>query len=189
MTLPRKLHLACGPVLLPGWLNVDAQPVEGAVRARLPEDLAAFEGSSADFIYSSHFLEHLTYPREAGYFVKECCRILLPGGRLRLVVPGIENILRAYARADADFFAIQARLHPLWCTTPLEHLLYALQQDGEHKYGYDFQTLEKLLRGAGFAEVWPSDFNSSSAPEMNVDYRSIRDGKGNYLSLFVEAIK
>ena len=67
-------------------------------------------------------------------------------GALRIIVPGIERIIRAYVADDARFFTVQASMHPPECTTKLEHLMYALQQHGEHKYGYDFETMSKLLR-------------------------------------------
>ncbi len=90
---------------------------------------------------------------------------------------------------DKGFFEIQSTLHPNWCTTKLEHLLYALQQDGQHKYGYDFETMKKLLIMGGFTHIAQSDFNSSEFTELRIDYRAVKDNHGNYLSLFVEAIK
>ena len=67
--------------------------------------------------------------------------------------------------------------------------MYALQQDGEHQYGYDFETLHKLLARAGFASIVPSDYNASQFEALRVDSRAIRDDSGAYLSLFVDAIK
>ena len=84
---------------------------------------------------------------------------------------------------------MQASLHPPDCTTRLEHLTYALQQHGEHKYGYDFETMSKLLRGAGFGKVVQSDCNASAFEELRIDYRSVTDNKGNFLSLYVDAVK
>lgn len=184
-----RLHLACGEALLPGWVNIDTRARAGVVQLDLPHGLERFADGSARDIYCSHFLEHLAYPDDAQALVRHCHRLLAPAGTLRLVVPGIEKIIRAYVDENEAFFRIQASLHPAWCTTRLEHLLYALQQDGEHRYGYDFETLEKLLRGAGFSQVRRSDFNQSSNQALRVDYRGIRDDRGGYLSLFVEAVK
>jgi SAM-dependent methyltransferase len=51
----------------------------------------------ADFIYSSHFLEHL--PKDTGaFFVREAFRILKTGGRVRIVVPDLECALRFYEK-------------------------------------------------------------------------------------------
>jgi predicted SAM-dependent methyltransferase len=155
----------------------------------LPRGLRRFGDGCVRYIYASHLLEHLGYPDDALRFARECHRLLVPGGILRVVVPGIEKIIRAYVADNTAFFEIQASLHPAWCDTKLEHLMYALQQDGQHRYGYDFETLEKLLVRAGFSEVRLCDFNASPIEDLRVDYRGIRDDSGGYLSLFAEAVK
>jgi len=157
---------------------------------RMTESLMKrFDDSSVQFVYASHILEHIEYPREATQFVMECHRILVTGGTLRIVVPGIQKIIEAYVRDDKAFFEVQAKLHPEWCTTKLEHLMYALQQNGKHKYGYGFETIRKLLSMAGFTTVVQSDYDSSTFTELRIDYRDKKDNLGNYLSLYVDAIK
>jgi len=156
---------------------------------KLPRGLKRFDDDSARYIYASHLLEHLEYPAEALDFAKQCHRVLKPGGALRIIVPGIEKIIGAYVRDDRAFFEIQEQMHPSWCTTKLEHLMYALQQDGKHKYGYDFETMKKLLLEAGFEKIARSDCNKSEIDDLRIDYRAWKDDKGEYLSLYVDAIK
>jgi len=92
-----KVNLACGDTFVPGdgWINFDYSSSSPSVRKanllrRLP--LAA---DSAALVYSSHFLEHI--PRsDVSAFLHECRRVLTPGGVLRLVVPDLENLCRAY---------------------------------------------------------------------------------------------
>jgi predicted SAM-dependent methyltransferase len=184
-----RLHLGCGSKVLDGWVNVDMRFARGILTAKLPRALARFPSGSARFIYASHVLEHLDYSRDASLFAKESHRVLVDRGVLRVIVPGIEKIIRAYVADDASFFAVQASMHPPECTTKLEHLMYALQQHGEHKYGYDFDTISKLLRGAGFKEIVRSDYNASAFEELRIDYRQLKDDKGQFLSLYVDAIK
>lgn len=178
-----RLHLGCGNRILDGWVNIDIRWRPGILVMKLPEGLRRFKDNSVRYIYTSHFLEHLEYPKIALVFVRECYRILTPGGILRIGVPGIERIIRAYVQNDRAFFEIQEQMHPAWCTTKLEHLMHALQQDGEHKYGYDFETISKLLSQAGFSKIVNSDFNKSEIEDLRIDYR------GENLSLFVDAIK
>ena len=179
-----KLHLGCGPEVLPGWINVDGNHHPGAAVMRLPSGLKRFPDNSISFVYCSHTVEHIDYPDEVHKLATEIRRILKPGGALRFVVPGIERIIRAYAADDEAFFREwQAPQHPPSCTTKMEHLMYALQQHGEHKYGYDFETAHKFLRRAGFTEIRDSFYNGSQFPELHVDYR------GKDLSLFVDAVK
>lgn len=179
---PLKLHLGCGPVLFPGWLNIDMLKAPNVAVMRLPRDLRQFADRSVAFVYCSHMLEHINYPDDAMYLCRELRRILKPGGAVRFVVPGIERIIRAYVADDKAFFEEQRSHHPAWCETKIDHLMYALQQGGEHKYGYDFETAEKLLLRAGFRRVVDSAYNKSEFPDLRVDYR------GENLSLFVDAV-
>ncbi len=48
-----------------------------------------------DAVYHSHLLEHLRAD-EARAFLGECWRVLKPGGVLRIAVPDLEGIARAY---------------------------------------------------------------------------------------------
>lgn len=156
---------------------------------RLPRGLKRFDADSARYIYASHLLEHFAYPAEALEFAEQCYRVLRPGGALRVVVPEIEQIIRAYVLDDQGFFEVQRQMHPAWCTTKLEHLMYALQQKGEHKYGYDFETMKKLLSRAGFEDIVRSDCNRSEMEDLRIDYRTETDDKGESLSLYVDAVK
>lgn len=181
-----KLHLACGPKVLPGWVNADIAEYPGAMTMSFPAGLAIFPDNSASFAYCSHMLHYLDYPGEVSSFLTEVRRILRPGGVLRVVVPGIERIIRAYVADDTAFFEEQKRHHPPGTTTKLEHLMCALQQrqeDGTHKYGYDFETAKKLLSANGFSRVAESGFNQSEWKLLRMDYR------GENLSLFVDAVK
>ncbi len=56
---------------------------------------------SFDLVYHSHFLEHLT-PDQAAFIIKECFRVLKPGGVLRIVVPDLEYNARLYLDALAE---------------------------------------------------------------------------------------
>lgn len=51
-----------------------------------------------DVVYHSHLLEHFTKPAAAA-FLKECFRVLRPGGVIRVAVPDLEAIARNYLLA------------------------------------------------------------------------------------------
>lgn len=61
------------------------------------------EDSSAELIYTSHTLEHVTN-EAVNFFLKEAYRILKPGGMIRIVTPDIKLTYRAWRDNDADFF-------------------------------------------------------------------------------------
>lgn len=184
-----RLNLGSGKTTIEGWLNLDMAIGARILTMKLPGGLKKFKDNSVRCIYTSHFLEHIEYPNTALAIVKECHRILIPGGTLRIIVPGIEKIIQAYSENDQAFFAIQKEMHPSWCNSKLDHLMYALQQGGEHKYGYDFETMKALLTQAGFNQIIESDHNQSHEEILRIDYRTRTDNHGRYLSLYVDAVK
>ena len=57
-----------------------------------------FPDGEFDAVYHSHVLEH--FDREGGLrLLRECHRVLQPGGCLRVVVPDLESIARGYLEA------------------------------------------------------------------------------------------
>jgi predicted SAM-dependent methyltransferase len=191
-----KLHIGCGKGLLDGWVNIDVYPAPLAMNVLwgLP-----FADGSAHCVFVSHLLEHLFYPRDVQPFLKEVRRVLAPGGVLRVVVPDIEQCIEAYVNNDPSFFASRRETWPWWPENPtrLEDFLGYAGAGAEpawlfesHKYGYDFETLSKVLIEAGFRSVVRSGYMMSTREELRVDHASAvasaKYGDRHY-SLFVEA--
>jgi predicted SAM-dependent methyltransferase len=162
---PLRLHLASGFHAKPGWVNIDL--IEGAdlqldLRQPLP-----FPDGSASQIYSEHFFEHLSYtgfadslareietadsPSPALSLLRECRRVLAPGGRLDIVVPDAERTLHDYVARDPSLFG--PWWGPSWCDTPMHRVNYVFRQGHEHQYAYDYETLSRVLEQEGFTEV------------------------------------
>jgi len=126
------LHLGCGLVTPPGWVNVD-----GSINARLSKwpRLRALLGKlriiprssikvpwhpgivladlrrplpwrDGEFaaVYCSHVLEHV-YLDEAINLLRESFRVLRPGGVCRFVVPDLQAIIEDYVARDVVFLA------------------------------------------------------------------------------------
>jgi predicted SAM-dependent methyltransferase len=193
-----QLHIGCGPCHLPGWINLDIHPAPLATNVLwgLP-----FVDGSVSRVFLSHLLEHLFYPNDVLPFLAELQRVLAPGGRIRVVVPDIEQCLRAYAGNDDEFFR-ERREH--WpggdaSSTRLEHFLAYAGAGPDpahifqaHKFGYDFETLARALARAGFVEIERSGYMQSRDVALRVDENSEVAGAvhgGRYYSLFVEATK
>lgn len=193
-----KLHIGCGKGHLPGWINVDVHPAPLALNVMrgLP-----FGDGAATHVFVSHLLEHLYYPRDVQPFLAELHRVLAPGGIVRIVVPDIEQCIAAYASRDAAFFASRRETWPWWPENPtrLEDFLAYAGAGPEpaylfesHKYGYDFETLQRVLQEAGFAAVVASGYMGSTHAELRVDDVSAvaRATYGDrHYSLFVEATR
>ncbi|WP_026072282.1 class I SAM-dependent methyltransferase [Nodosilinea nodulosa] len=91
----RCLNLGCGTRFRPDWVNLDSiAHSSGIIKHDLQKGIP-FDDDSFDVVYHSHVLEH--FPRAAGYqFMQECYRVLRPQGTVRVVVPDLEQITRAY---------------------------------------------------------------------------------------------
>lgn len=98
----KYINLACGPVFIdsPEWTNFDFVSADGVQKANLLGRLS-LPDNSAELVYSSHFLEHIPKPQVES-FLRECLRVLQPGGVLRLVLPDLENIARNYLQLRDD---------------------------------------------------------------------------------------
>lgn len=100
----RMVNLGCGARFHPAWINMDANPGgPGVIRRDLTSPLP-FENGSIDVIYHSHVLEHL--PRGLALpFLRDCFRVLRPGGIMRVVAPDLESIARAYVKSLEEALA------------------------------------------------------------------------------------
>jgi predicted SAM-dependent methyltransferase len=171
LSKPGKINLGCGPFSKPGFLNVDLFP-GGDLTLDLRQGLP-FESDSCSLIFSEHFFEHIDYPEPAGYLLRECLRVLEPGGVVRLSVPDTEWPLLDYQGGlKAPYFLYMkehASWHPSYCTTRLEHINYHFRQNGEHRFAYDEETLRKILDAAGFTEIKRVDVD----PQLDSKHRQI----------------
>ena len=97
MREPQFLNMACGATYIntPDWLNLDYTPLGPAVhQADLLGRLPAAD-ASLQWVYCSHFIEHVPRTRVPG-LLRECRRVLRPGGLLRLVVPDLQEMCSRY---------------------------------------------------------------------------------------------
>jgi predicted SAM-dependent methyltransferase len=153
-----SMHLGCGNVVKPGWVNIDLNPSADVMldaRERLP-----FADGSFSSIYSEHFYEHFGYPQDITHLFSELYRVLEPGGTHSFGVPDGEMVLRHYTtREYADHAAAQLYWNPAWCKTQMDHVNYCLRQNGEHRWYYDEETMRTLLESVGFGSVRRREFD------------------------------
>lgn len=127
--------------------------------------------NTVDFIYSSHFFEHL-FKEEAFNLLIQCAKALKPGGMIRISVPDLAFAVSLYER-DRKI-------------EMLEDYFFVVNKGSylsRHKYMYDFDLLKATLESAGFSNVTRCEFRKGKTPDIEVldIYPDV--------SLFVEAIK
>jgi predicted SAM-dependent methyltransferase len=126
--------------------------------------------NSAQYIYSSHFLEHLD--RQYGrYLLKECWRVLSPGGTVRIAVPDLEHAWRMYLAGEKE-----RMLHDYF-------FIDGATGFSQHRYLYDYEMLAGIFNEIGFVHSVRAQFRQGTVPDLD-----LLDNRADY-TLFVEAQK
>jgi predicted SAM-dependent methyltransferase len=181
----QRLNVACGPQVLPNFVNLDLQAASATV-IEMNCRVLPFEDRSILGIRAEHFVEHLDPRYEAPRFFDHCYRVLTAGGVLRVIVPDAERYLRAYCRDDLEgFVALGVPVpFPEDLPTRMDVVNHTFHQWHEHRWGYDFETLVQRLKASGFRRVDRMSYRRSLDAELAVD----RDEHSLY-SLYVDAVK
>ena len=126
--------------------------------------------NSVDFIYSSHFFEHL-FKDDAARLIESCAGVLKPGGVIRISIPDLAYAVSLYSlgrKAEMldDYFFVEGKGSYL----------------ARHKYMYDFDMIRDVLERSGFSNVTRCEYQQGLTPDINLldVYPEV--------SLFVEAI-
>jgi predicted SAM-dependent methyltransferase len=171
------LHLGCGSIDHPRFVNVDGYPLPHVHHVRSIADLSPFADGSAGLVYASHCLEH--FPRAAvPRVLAEWRRVLRAGGVLRLSVPDFDRLLAIYERHGRDLGTIDQVL------MGGQHNLFDF-----HHVAFTRRSLGALLEQAGLREVreWaPGSDELTSLPDWSSREIEIK-GEMHAVSLNLEA--
>lgn len=180
-----RLHLGCGKRIVPGCIHLDcfASPgIDFECDFREPLPLAS---GAAEMIYSEHVLEHLE-ETEALKLLRECHRVLIPSGRIRIGVPDGGAYCRAYASGNHDFFAAARNIgnpcRPL--NTPMKIINQMARMGGHHRFAWDEETLRMALEEAGFTQILRTEPGKSRHASLILD-----DPIHAFETLYFEAAK
>ena len=202
-----RLNLGCGSQLPEGWINVDYAlgariariPLFRAVNKRLRlfrmdwndsiflHDLTRpfpWPDNSVAAVYSSHTLEHMS--RAQGQtFLRQCNRVLEPGGVIRIVVPDLACVVRRYLDGGLPAEDFVEALGVLYLETGgrwKRRLAPFVQYP--HKCMYDAAALTRGLASAGFDASARGAFDSAIEGIADIEMESrTRD------AVIVEGIK
>lgn len=146
-----------------GWTNLDILDLNGFaqpngyrfqqydIRNGIP-----YGTGTVDYIFASHFLEHLNYD-EGIRFLRECRRAIRPDGAMRIIVPDAQLLITAYCRPGLlssdkvfgrleDFDEIS---NGAASRSTAVGKLYELLCPGHNAF-YDWETLQQMLSEVGF---------------------------------------
>ena len=155
----RRLQLGTGSNVLDGWLNTDIHDFTRRkeivyLDARKPFPLA---DSSFDVVFFEHMIEHIDYA-DGLRCLRECHRVLRPGGRVRIATPSLDRLVRLYDDEPTELqrryvrWAIDSFVEDADAELP-GFVLNNFFRAWGHRFIYDGRTLRHALETAGFVDV------------------------------------
>lgn len=192
----RKLQLGSGGNPLPGWLNTDLFPKSPAVAYLDVTQPFPFPDAAFDYVFTEHLIEHIGYP-QGGAMLRECRRVLKPGGRLRIATPNLENITHLLARDKSDL----ERRYIRWAMAEHlrglegEHAALVVNNffwDFDHVCVYDTEMLRATLERAGFAgltDCAPGQSADAQLRGLESHARQIGEEMNAFETMVVEAVR
>lgn len=154
--LVRKLQIGAGDSNPVGWLNTDIEPTDKQVYLDATKRYPLPDGS-LQYVFSEHVIEHV--PWEGGLAtLKECYRVLAPGGKVRIVTPNLTKFIELlFGTADETqrFIETKLRYYYKWPITPVPeaYIFHRELRDFGHQFLYDPATLRKTFELAGFKQI------------------------------------
>lgn len=173
----------CGHVDHSTWVGVDIDPAYGAIIVNFNVNFTGLPlpSNSVGAIYASHVFEHIAIPVFPSV-MRECYRVLKPGGWMRVITPNPRVTMEHYLRGDAGFSLFKRRRiiqanrgsrdWTLFELLRLDFLSFSKQTAflGEnglaHQNAWDNVTMIKDFVRAGFSrtKVHESHFRQSKSP-------------------------
>lgn len=150
---PLKLHIACGPKNIKGYLNTDLRPgpaVDQVLDAREP-----LPANTYSEIYACHVLEHF-YVDETLEILKNWYQALREGGILRISVPDLRLIVSNCVESHTFGRDPNAPLFGDYRKNA--------QEPDRHKQAFVTENLTQFLVQAGFENIRP--WKSVEVPEI-----------------------
>jgi predicted SAM-dependent methyltransferase len=153
----RKLQLGIGPNVLCGWFNTDLSPNHKNVYMLDVTKRFPFDDKSIDYILSEHLIEHLSY-KDGLFMLRECSRILRPGGRIRVATPDLEILIKLHTSEKSEIQQKYIKWHidsflPGMDAYNACFVINNAFRGWGHQFIYDGATLRDLMHRAGFVEI------------------------------------
>jgi predicted SAM-dependent methyltransferase len=211
-----RLHLGCHVHVVPGWENIDKTPnvylsrlprvrralvlakvlssghdtfimPPGVIRADVTKGLP-YPESSARYIYTSHMIEHMSR-WQALSLIRECTRVLVPGGILRVATPDLRTWVHEYLDGDtsrgatpADSFMEKLGTYRDEPVNPARRYIRRLFSGSVHQWLYDLESLSHLVLEGGLSDCVQRHFRQGEMPDLErLEHRPD--------SIFVEAVR
>ncbi|MCP4618260.1 MAG: methyltransferase domain-containing protein [Bradyrhizobium sp.] len=166
---PHKLHIGCGFNVLPGWLNTDYYPTAPDIAHLDATKPFPFEDATFDFVFSEHMIEHIPYP-DGCNMLRECCRVLKPGGVVRISTPNLSFLIELYGgKTDQQRQYIEwskQNFIPWAAEANDTFVINNFMHDWGHCFIYDEKALRQAMGNAGLRDIVRCEIQKSSKTEL-----------------------
>jgi SAM-dependent methyltransferase len=180
------VQYGAGNKFIPGWMSFDASPTlriqrvpilgrllrrrlnchfeDGIIYGDIVKGLP-LPNDSADFVFCSHVLEHLTLA-DFNCALKNTYKLLKPGGIFRVIVPDLQMDIEDYIRGiNSEITELQQSASLNFCRDTclgLEKSREGFQRrlidafsGSRHQWMWDSKSLPAALASQGFVDVHP----------------------------------
>jgi len=185
MSTSRWIQFGCGLCSPDEWLNYDSSPtlrlqrlpligqlVPSGPYGRFPSTVMygdivnglPLQDGAAELLYCSHVLEHLSLS-DLRLALRNCRRVLRPGGTFRLVLPDIEYLVEQYRIDRSSQASIRFMEDTLLGRKTRPRGLGGIARDwlgnSRHLWMWDYKGLAAELRDAGFEATRRAAYNDA----------------------------
>jgi predicted SAM-dependent methyltransferase len=153
----RKLQLGAGANAPDGWLSTDIAPLTDSVVQLDATKPFPLDDDTFDYVHCEHMIEHITW-QEGLFMLRECRRVLKPGGIVRIATPDLEVIIGLYRSRKNRLNERYIK----WITDmsldgvdvyKAAFVINGVFSNWGHKFLYDGELLELAMRKAGFTNI------------------------------------
>lgn len=165
-----KLHIGCGFHVLPGWLNTDYYPTDPNVAHLDATKPFPFEDATFDFVFSEHMIEHVPY-LDGCNMLRECFRVLKPGGVVRISTPDLNFLIELYGSSKTEqqqkYIEWSKQNFAPWAAEANDtFIINNFMRDWGHCFIYDEKALGQAMENAGLRDIVRCVIQGSSRPEL-----------------------
>jgi len=151
-----KLHLGCGRINIPGYINVDLSDLPHIHHISDISDLSFIEDQSVDLIYVSATFQYFDRKEGEGC-LREWYRVLRDGGCLQISTVDFDKLLEVYAKSGK----LESIIGPLYGRMGVYDSGGNCLSYIYHKSVYNKPDFIKMLEKVGFKNIQEYDYRDT----------------------------